>query len=131
MPGWKNTQGHGLYSRLTPQKVLRTCERSIKFISGSSLGNENETSRQMDGLAGACADGGPHRHASDRRLHFLLALNLADQISACSPRAAGTGLLTVKGTKMKRIDYVRMAEKCMREADRLPPGPDRDNSGKS
>jgi len=27
---------------------------------------------------------------------------------------------------MKQTDYVRMAEKCAREADRLPPGPERD-----
>jgi hypothetical protein len=43
-----------------------------------------------------------------------------------SPCAAATGTSTVKGTKMKQADYVRMAEKCMREADRLPPGPERD-----
>ena len=27
---------------------------------------------------------------------------------------------------MKQTDSVRMAEKCAREADRLPPGPERD-----
>jgi hypothetical protein len=27
---------------------------------------------------------------------------------------------------MKQTDYVRMAEKCAREADRLRPGPERD-----
>ena len=27
---------------------------------------------------------------------------------------------------MKQADYVRMAEKCAREADRMPPGPERD-----
>jgi hypothetical protein len=27
---------------------------------------------------------------------------------------------------MKQVDYVRMAEKCAHEADRLPPGPERD-----
>jgi hypothetical protein len=27
---------------------------------------------------------------------------------------------------MKQVDYVRMAEKCAREADRMPPGPERD-----
>ena len=27
---------------------------------------------------------------------------------------------------MKQVDYVRMAEKCAREADRMPPGPGRD-----
>jgi hypothetical protein len=27
---------------------------------------------------------------------------------------------------MKQADYVRMAEKCTREANRLPPGPERD-----
>jgi hypothetical protein len=99
MLGRKNTQGHGLYSRLTPQKVLRTCEPSIQFISGSSLGNESETSRQMDGLADACADGGPHRHAGDRPLHFLFALNLAEQIAArASPvrRPLGCRLLKAR-----------------------------------
>jgi hypothetical protein len=29
---------------------------------------------------------------------------------------------------MKQVDYVRMAEKCAREADRMPPGPERDMS---
>jgi hypothetical protein len=28
---------------------------------------------------------------------------------------------------MKQVDYVRMAEKCTREADRLAPGPERDD----
>jgi hypothetical protein len=28
---------------------------------------------------------------------------------------------------MKQVDYVRMAEKCAREADRMPPGPERDD----
>ena len=27
---------------------------------------------------------------------------------------------------MKQVDYVRMAEKCARDADRTPPGPERD-----
>ena len=27
---------------------------------------------------------------------------------------------------MKQVDYERMAEKCAREADRMPPGPERD-----
>jgi hypothetical protein len=27
---------------------------------------------------------------------------------------------------MKQVDYARMAEKCAREADELPPGPKRD-----
>jgi hypothetical protein len=27
---------------------------------------------------------------------------------------------------MKQVDYVRMAEKCARDADRMPPGPERD-----
>jgi hypothetical protein len=27
---------------------------------------------------------------------------------------------------MKQADYVRMAEKCAREADRMTPGPERD-----
>ena len=27
---------------------------------------------------------------------------------------------------MKQVYYVRMAEKCAREADRMPPGPERD-----
>jgi hypothetical protein len=30
------------------------------------------------------------------------------------------------GYNMKQVDYVRMAEKCAREADRMPPGPERD-----
>jgi hypothetical protein len=27
---------------------------------------------------------------------------------------------------MKRVDYIRMAEKCAREADSMPPGRERD-----
>jgi hypothetical protein len=27
---------------------------------------------------------------------------------------------------MKQVDYERMVEKCAREADRMPPGPERD-----
>jgi hypothetical protein len=27
---------------------------------------------------------------------------------------------------MKQVDYIRMVEKCTREADRLPPGAERD-----
>jgi hypothetical protein len=27
---------------------------------------------------------------------------------------------------MKQADYARMAEKCARDADRMPPGPERD-----
>jgi hypothetical protein len=34
--------------------------------------------------------------------------------------------LLLRGHKMKQTDYVRMAEKWAREADRLPPGPERD-----
>jgi hypothetical protein len=32
MFSWKNTQGYGRYSRLTPQKVLRTHKGSIQVI---------------------------------------------------------------------------------------------------
>ena len=28
--------------------------------------------------------------------------------------------------KMKQVDYIRMAEKCAREADRMPPGRERE-----
>jgi hypothetical protein len=40
--------------------------------------------------------------------------------------AAELGKLVRRGHEMKQADYVRMAEKCTREADRLPPGPVRD-----
>ena len=36
------------------------------------------------------------------------------------------GALFSWGYNMKQVDYVRMAEKCAREADRMPPGPKRD-----
>jgi hypothetical protein len=36
------------------------------------------------------------------------------------------GLSFSWGYNMKQVDYVRMAEKCAREADRMPPGPERD-----
>jgi hypothetical protein len=36
------------------------------------------------------------------------------------------GTLFSWGYNMKQVDYVRMAEKCAREADRMPPGPGRD-----
>jgi hypothetical protein len=36
------------------------------------------------------------------------------------------GILFLQGCNMKQVDYVRMAEKCAREADRMPPGPERD-----
>ena len=75
MLGWKNTQGHGLYSRLTPQKVLRTCERSIRVIGGLSLGSRNEIGRQKGGLGSVCVDVGRHRDARDRGIYFLFALD--------------------------------------------------------
>ena len=43
--------------------------------------------------------------------------------SAC---ATAIGISIVRGTRMKQAEYVRMAEKCACEADRLPPGPERD-----
>ena len=36
------------------------------------------------------------------------------------------GTLLSWGYNMKQIDYVRMAEKCAREAKRMPAGPERD-----
>jgi hypothetical protein len=36
------------------------------------------------------------------------------------------GTLFSWGYNMKQVDYERMAEKCAREADRMPPGPERD-----
>jgi hypothetical protein len=36
------------------------------------------------------------------------------------------GTLFSWGYNMKRVDYLRMAEKCGREADRMPLGPERD-----
>ena len=32
----------------------------------------------------------------------------------------------LRGHKMNQADYVRMAEKCARDADRMSPGPERD-----
>jgi hypothetical protein len=40
--------------------------------------------------------------------------------------AAEIGTLVRRGHEMKQVDYVQMAEKCTREANRLPPGPERD-----
>jgi hypothetical protein len=40
--------------------------------------------------------------------------------------AAEIGNVGSEGNEMKQANYVRMAEKCTREANRLPPGPKRD-----
>jgi hypothetical protein len=127
MFGRKNTQGNGRYSRLTPQKVLHICERSICVIRSSNLGSENEISRQEDGFGSACADAGRHCHACDCGIHFLFALNIFSQSpSALSLLPLKLGRCFVGGHQMKQVDYVRMAEKCAREADRMPPGPERE-----
>jgi hypothetical protein len=126
MFGWKKTEGDGVYSRLTP--VLRFCERRISVVEGPSLGRGYEVSRQEDGLGSACADAGRHSYACDSRIHFLLAFDLAGQsLHSLSPGGCQwASTVAITGTKMKRDDYVRLAEKCARDADRMAPGPERD-----
>jgi hypothetical protein len=46
--------------------------------------------------------------------------------AAHQPSAAAIGTSIWRGHKMKRVDYVRMAEKYAREADSLPSGRERD-----
>ena len=65
-------------------------------------------------------------HAGDCGFHFLFALNVAGPSPSAFALFAEMGALFSWGYNMKQVDYVRMAEKCAREADRMPPGPERD-----
>src|SRR3981189_911822 len=63
----------------------------------------------------------------DRGINFLFALHIFGQSpSALSLLPLQLGRCFVGGHKMKQVDCVRMAEKCAREADRMPPSAERD-----
>jgi hypothetical protein len=123
-----------MMARARPEK----CSRSLELFAGYTAKSpaclrakylnykklksrgENEISRQKDGLGSACADVGRHRHACDRGIRFLFAL---DHL----PTKHFELLFFEKGgRKMKQADYVRMAEKCAREANTMAPSPERD-----